>query len=87
MAELPGSLRQNPVLSDWIQFENEKAIVRTGKVELGQGISTAIAIIAAEELDLTLDQVSVITGRTDSGPNEFITAGSMSIESLSLIHI
>jgi nicotinate dehydrogenase subunit B len=84
MTELPGSLRQNPVLSDWIQFENEKAVVRTGKVELGQGISTAIAIIAAEELDLTLDQISVITGRTDSGPNEFITAGSMSIESSGL---
>ncbi len=80
MAELPPALLQNPLLSTWIRFEGSRVIVHTGKVELGQGISTAIAMIAAEELDVELDQVNVLTGRTDSGPNEFITAGSMSIE-------
>ena len=80
MAELPPALVQNPLLSTWIRFEDSRVIVHTGKVELGQGISTAIAMIAAEELDVDLDQIDVITGRTDAGPNEFITAGSMSIE-------
>jgi nicotinate dehydrogenase subunit B len=77
---LPAALGLNPLISTWIRFVDGQVIVHTGKVELGQGISTAIAVIAAEELDVDLDQVSVITGRTDMGPNEFITAGSMSIE-------
>ncbi|MBD3649633.1 MAG: molybdopterin-dependent oxidoreductase, partial [Pseudomonadales bacterium] len=77
---LPGALEQNPRLADWIGFEGDKVIVHTGKVELGQGIKTAIAMIAAEELDVGLDQIMVRTGSTLAGPNEFITAGSMSIE-------
>jgi CO/xanthine dehydrogenase Mo-binding subunit len=77
---LPGSLRNNPRLADWVQINEHDVIVRTGKVELGQGISTAIAMIAAEELDLSLAQIRVETGNTVSGPNEFITAGSMSVE-------
>jgi len=78
--DLPDALRRNPLLSTWLQFDNEKVLVQTGKVELGQGISTAIAMIAAEELDVSLNQIDIKTGRTDSGPNEFVTAGSMSIE-------
>jgi CO/xanthine dehydrogenase Mo-binding subunit len=54
--------------------------VRTGKVELGQGIKTAIAMIAAEELTVPVSRITVKTGSTSAGPNEFITAGSMSIE-------
>jgi len=78
--DLPDALQRNPMLSTWLQFDNEKVLVQTGKVELGQGISTAIAMIAAEELDVSLNQIDIKTGRTDSGPNEFMTAGSMSIE-------
>lgn len=77
---LPGALEQNPKLADWITFADDKVVVHTGKVELGQGIKTAIAMIAAEELDVSLDRILVKTGSTLSGPNEFITAGSMSIE-------
>lgn len=77
---LPGALEQNPRLSSWVTFVGDKVVVHTGKVELGQGISTAIAMIAAEELDLRPDQVVVKTGNTHSGPNEFLTAGSMSVE-------
>ena len=79
-SELPVALQRNPLLSTWLQFDNEKVMVKTGKVELGQGISTAIAMIAAEELDVSIRQIELCTGRTDSGPNEFMTAGSMSIE-------
>lgn len=80
MSGLPGALQNNPILSTWIRFEDNKVIVHTGKVELGQGISTAMAMVAAEELDVDISQIEVRTGRTDQGPNEFITAGSMSIE-------
>jgi CO/xanthine dehydrogenase Mo-binding subunit len=54
--------------------------VRSGKVELGQGIATAIALIAADELDVPLERVRVEPVDTERSPNEFITAGSQSIE-------
>src|SRR5262249_41546065 len=52
----------------------------TGKVELGQGIITALAQIAAEELDLPLARLHMISGDTEKTPNEGVTAGSQSIE-------
>ena len=83
MSDLPDSLKQNPALADWIEFDNQakSVTIRTGKVELGQGISTALVLIAADELDLLPAQIRVTTGNTLTGPNEFMTAGSMSIES------
>jgi len=54
--------------------------VFTGKVELGQGIVTALAQIAAEELDVPLARVTMISGDTGRTPNEGQTAGSQSIE-------
>ena len=45
---LPWSLQENPRLKDWVDFR-ETGMVRafTAKVELGQGIVTAMAQIAA----------------------------------------
>ncbi|HZC39436.1 MAG TPA: molybdopterin cofactor-binding domain-containing protein [Streptosporangiaceae bacterium] len=54
--------------------------VRTGKVEYGQGIWTALAQIAAEELDIALDQVRVAPVSTATSPDEGTTSGSRSIE-------
>ena len=56
------------------------ATVFTGKVELGQGIVTALAQIAAEELDLPLGRVNMVTADTGRTPNEGVTSGSQSIE-------
>jgi nicotinate dehydrogenase subunit B len=49
-------------------------------VELGQGILTALAQIAAEELDLPLSRIEMISGDTGQTPNEGHTAGSLSVE-------
>ena len=51
-----------------------------GKVELGQGISTAIAQMAAEELDLAFDRMRVVTVDTDFSPDESYTFSSISIQ-------
>ena len=51
----------------------------SGRVELGQGISTALLMMVAEELGVSPDAVALETARTDRTPNEGITAGSMSI--------
>ena len=80
-AKLPGSLANNPMLDAWIRIEADgSATVCTGKVELGQGIVTALAQIAAEELDLPLARLRMISGDTEKTPNEGITSGSQSIE-------
>jgi CO/xanthine dehydrogenase Mo-binding subunit len=54
--------------------------VLTGKIELGQGIATAVAQVAAEELELDLSQVEVLLAETGRTPDEGYTAGSNSIE-------
>src|SRR5262245_28291852 len=78
---LPGRLDNNRLLDAWIRIGTDgNATVCTGKVELGQGIVTALAQIAAEELDLPLERVQMISGDTERTPNEGVTAGSQSIE-------
>jgi nicotinate dehydrogenase subunit B len=80
-AALPGSLAGNRMLDAWIRIAADGgATVCTGKVELGQGIVTALAQIAAEELDLPLARLHMISGDTEKTPNEGITSGSQSIE-------
>src|ERR1700719_3137583 len=80
-AALPGSLAGNRMLDAWIRINADgTATVCTGKVELGQGILTALAQIAAEELELPLDRLHIISGDTEKAPNEGITSGSQSIE-------
>ncbi len=56
------------------------ATIYSGKVELGTGVLTAITQIAAEELDLPLDRVSVIQGDTALTPDQGPTWGSLSIQ-------
>jgi CO/xanthine dehydrogenase Mo-binding subunit len=81
MSELPRSLAENRHLDRWIAFESDRSVqLKTGKVELGQGILTALVQIAAEELDLDPARVQVLSGDTSRAPNEFYTAGSLSIE-------
>ena len=78
---LPGSLQNNRVLNAWVRIGGDgNAIITTGKVELGQGILTALRQIAAEELDLPLDRVTIYSADTAQSPDEGQTAGSQSIE-------
>jgi CO/xanthine dehydrogenase Mo-binding subunit len=80
-AQLPGSLRNNPRLDAWLRINADgTATVFTGKVELGQGILTALKQIAAEELDLPLERLTMISGDTARTPNEGQTAGSLSVQ-------
>jgi len=77
----PASLKANPRLDRWVRFNADHTVtIFSGKVELGQGIVTAMAQIAAEELDVALERVATRPGDTSVGPNEGYTAGSMSIE-------
>lgn len=50
--------------------------VYTGKVEVGQGARTELAMAAADELGVPLDKVRVVMADTDVVPVDGITAGS-----------
>ena len=78
---LPHSLQQMPNLDAWIRINTDETItIFTGKVEIGQGIKTAVAQIVAEELDIALERIQVVSGDTERTPDEGVTAGSMSLQ-------
>src|SRR5207248_2609972 len=78
---LPGMLRDNPRLDQWVRFDTQgRVTVSTGRVEIGQGVLTAMRQIAAEELDISPDRILLQTGDTELTPNEGYTAGSQSIQ-------
>src|SRR5438067_255177 len=78
---LPGMLRDNPRLNQWVRFTRPGQVtVSTGRVEIGQGVLTAMRQIAAEELDVSPDRILLQTGDTELTPNEGYTAGSQSIQ-------
>lgn len=57
-----------------------KVTVYTGKVDLGTGIRTALAQMAAEELDVPFKQVTLVTGDTQLTPDQGNTWGSLTIQ-------
>jgi nicotinate dehydrogenase subunit B len=68
-------------LEGWIRLEpDETVMVFTGKAELGQGILTAVAQIAAEELDTGFEKIRMVSADTSRAPDEQFTFGSQSIE-------
>jgi len=79
--DIAPTLAASPWLDLWVRFEpGERVRLFTGKVELGQGILSAIAQIGAEELDVAYEQVDVEAVDTDFSPNEGSTSGSRSIQ-------
>ena len=78
---LPADLAANPVLARWLDFSrNGEVTIRIGKVEYGQGIWTALAQIAAEELQIALARVQMAPVSTSTSPDEGVTAGSLSVQ-------
>src|SRR5467141_38455 len=78
---LPALLAANPRLDRWVGFPSHgRVTVSTGRVEIGQGVLTAMIQIAADELDVAPERIRLETGDTDLTPNEGYTAGSQSIQ-------
>jgi nicotinate dehydrogenase subunit B len=80
-AGYPQDISSNPILARWIGVDERGDVtLRIGKVELGQGVVTAIAALAANELRIPLSCLRVVAGDTRHGPNEGLTASSLSLE-------
>jgi nicotinate dehydrogenase subunit B len=80
-AVLPGSLNSNRRLDAWLRINPDGTVtVFTGKVELGQGILTALTQIVADELDVEPKRLQIVSGDTSLTPNEGVTSGSLSIQ-------
>lgn len=78
---LPASLKAQPRLSRWLRLNADGTVdVRTGKVELGQGIVTALAQIVAITLGVALTRVRMLAPDTRYSPDEGVTAGSLSVQ-------
>src|SRR5258708_35571566 len=79
--ERTGSLAKNPKLAQWVRVHRDGTVsIFSGKVEIGQGISTALAQIAAEELGITLGRIRMVPADTAVSPDEGVTSGSLSIQ-------
>jgi xanthine dehydrogenase molybdopterin-binding subunit B len=57
-------------------YQDGTVQVNHGGTEMGQGVYTNIALIAARELGLTTDRIRVMATRTDKVPNTSATAAS-----------
>src|SRR3954467_15809971 len=78
---LPANLKANPRLDRWGRIEPPGTVrIFSGKVELGQGTVTAMAQLAAEELDVAPERIVMVAGDTSASPDEWYTAGSLSME-------
>ncbi|TXD52681.1 MULTISPECIES: xanthine dehydrogenase family protein molybdopterin-binding subunit [unclassified Polaribacter] len=68
----------------WFEItKNNTIVLHSPKVEMGQGTFTGLAQIAADELDINIDQIEVIAASTASGVVDSLgTGGSLSVASL-----
>ena len=78
---LAGDLHIHRKLNAWIRIDSATQMVelRIGKVELGQGILTAVSQVCADELDVDFAKIKLISGDTALVPDEGVTAGSFSM--------
>jgi nicotinate dehydrogenase subunit B len=74
--------RGQPLPGDFNAFlrigEDGRVSCFTGKIEMGQGVVTSLAMMLADELDVPLGSVDMVMGDTDLCPWDAGTWGSMS---------
>ena len=78
---LPLSIQNNRRMEKWLRFQPDRTVkLAVGKVEIGQGVLIALSQIAAEELDVAIDRIDILSGDTQDAPDEGSTSSSQSIE-------
>src|SRR5262249_9485223 len=68
-------------VDSWLMIGQDNSVtIRSGKVELGTGIRTAFAQIAADELYVPFEEVTLVAGDTGTIPDEGTTSGSKTLQ-------
>jgi isoquinoline 1-oxidoreductase len=78
-----GLQRPSTDFNAWVHIgADNRVTVLVGKIEMGQGVSTSLPQLAAEELNVPIAQVDVVMGDTDLCPFDMGTFGSLSVRTL-----
>jgi len=78
---IPEHLRKHPRLGQWLDIGPDGRIrAHSGKVDIGQGISHALRLLVAEELQLAPAEIHMVSPTTAASPDEAVTSGSLSIQ-------
>ncbi len=76
----PSKTVNKEALDAWLAIGRDNSItVYSGKVDLGTGTRTALAQIAAEELDVAFDRVEMVMGDTGTTPDQWLTGANLTI--------
>ncbi len=68
-------------VDSFLEIDSAGAVtIYSGKVDLGTGVRTALTQIAAEELDVPLNKVTIVQGDTALTPDQGPTFGSLAIQ-------
>ncbi|MBA2248277.1 MAG: molybdopterin-dependent oxidoreductase, partial [Chloroflexia bacterium] len=82
----PDHDRSGGTVGSWITIEPGGTVTaRSGKVELGTGLRSALAAIVAAELGIPAGQVRMVLGDTALVPDQGVTAGSKSIQTAGML--
>jgi len=69
------------VLDSWLSIDRDgKITVFVGKVDLGTGTKTALSQIAAEELYVPFNRISMIMGDTATTPDQWLTGAAITLQ-------
>lgn len=75
----PKSVAKDAVDSWLAVSADNRVTIFSGKVDLGTGARTALAQMAAEELDVSFEQIEMVMGDTATTPDQWLTAGNLTI--------
>ena len=82
--EVPTGYKNDSEAYIWFELQQDGTmILHSPKVEMGQGIFTALAQIVADELEMDFKNIKVVHATTNHGPIDSLsTGGSLTISSL-----
>ena len=75
----PKSVAKDAVDSFLVVGNDGRITVFTGKVDLGTGTRTALAQMAADELDVAFEKIEMVMGDTGTTPDQWITGANLTI--------
>jgi CO/xanthine dehydrogenase Mo-binding subunit len=76
----PAKTVDKEALDAWLAIGRDNRItVYSGKVDLGTGTRTALAQIAAEELEVAFERIEMVMGDTGTTPDQWLTGANLTI--------